>query len=79
MTNHFGDRPPEFVTTPTLPPPVPRSSPPLAAAAATAVVPLAARAPVAGRSWAPLPASLAIAAPTICLVLALRTRRGPSG
>ncbi|MFH8900501.1 hypothetical protein ACH4HG_29515 [Streptomyces coeruleorubidus] len=45
--------------------------------AATAVVLLAAQAPVAGTSWARLPASLAIAATTMCLVLALRTRRSP--
>ncbi|GGJ58400.1 hypothetical protein [Streptomyces brasiliensis] len=63
----------------TAPPDCPRATPALAAAAATAVVLLAAQAPVAGTSWARLPASLAIAATTVCLVLALRTRRSPPG
>ncbi|MGW5233251.1 hypothetical protein ACWEQU_13375, partial [Streptomyces nodosus] len=48
-------------------------------AAATAVVLLAAQAPVAGTSYARLPAALAITATTACLVLALRTRRRPPG
>ncbi|MFJ9907655.1 hypothetical protein ACIRVK_33020 [Streptomyces sp. NPDC101152] len=64
---------------PSVQPPEARCTPALAAAAATAVVPLAAQAPVAGTSWARLPASLAIAATTVCLVLALRTRRSPRG
>ncbi|MGW7712611.1 hypothetical protein [Streptomyces sp. NPDC054771] len=55
------------------PPGQPQATPALAAAAATAVVLLAAQAPVAGTSWARLPAALAIAATTVCLVLALRT------
>ncbi|MEV7244685.1 hypothetical protein AB0N92_26055 [Streptomyces sp. NPDC093248] len=59
----------------TAPPGRPQATPALAAAAATAVVLLAAQAPVAGTSWARLPASLAIAATTVCLILALRTRR----
>lgn len=57
----------------------PQATPALAAAAASAVVLLAAQAPVAATSWARLPASLAIAATTVCLVLALRTRRSPPG
>ncbi|WP_438306114.1 hypothetical protein ACSHXN_40950 [Streptomyces sp. HUAS TT11] len=61
----------------TAPPGRPQATPALTAAAATAVVLLAAQAPVAGTSWARLPASLAIAATTVCLVLALRTRRSP--
>ncbi|MGW7820165.1 hypothetical protein ACWGLF_19015 [Streptomyces puniciscabiei] len=63
----------------TAPPGRPQATPALAAAAATAVVLLAAQAPVAGTSWARLPASLAIAATTVCLVLALRARRSPPG
>ncbi|MFE3324717.1 hypothetical protein [Streptomyces sp. NPDC059176] len=63
----------------TAPPDCPQATPALAAAAATAVILLAAQAPVAGTSWARLPASLAIAATTVCLVLALRTRRSPPG
>ncbi|MFI9603398.1 hypothetical protein ACIHCX_26715 [Streptomyces sp. NPDC052043] len=63
----------------TAPPGRPRATPALAAAAATAVVLLAAQAPVAGTSWARLPAALAIAATAACLVLALRIRRRPSG
>ena len=63
----------------TAPPERPQATPALAAAAATAVVLLAAQAPVAGTSWARLPASLAIAATAVCLVLALRTRRSPRG
>ncbi|MEU1710857.1 hypothetical protein ABZ478_37070 [Streptomyces sp. NPDC005706] len=63
----------------TAPPGRPQATPALAAAAATAVVLLAAQAPVAGSSWARLPASLAIAATAVCLVLALRTRRTPPG
>lgn len=59
----------------TAPPGRPQATPALAAAAATAVVLLAAQAPVAGTSWARLPASLAIAATTVCLVLALGARR----
>ncbi|MFF9704309.1 hypothetical protein ACF1FE_24485 [Streptomyces griseofuscus] len=62
----------------TAPPGRPPATPALAAAA-TALVLLAARAPVVGTSWARLLASLVIAATTVCLVLALRTRRGPSG
>ncbi|MEW2303141.1 hypothetical protein AB0958_24750 [Streptomyces sp. NPDC006655] len=58
----------------TAPPGHPKATPALAAAAATAVVLLAAEAPVAGTSWARLPASLAIAATALCLVLALRGR-----
>ena len=63
----------------TAPPGRSQATPALAAAAATAVVLLAAEAPVAGTSWARLPASLAIAATMVCLVLALRTRRNPPG
>ncbi|WP_330258316.1 hypothetical protein OG586_05775 [Streptomyces murinus] len=63
----------------TAPPGRPQATPALAAAAATALVLLAAQAPVVGTSWARLLASLVIAATTVCLVLALRTRRGPSG
>ena len=63
----------------TAPPGRPRATPALAAAAATAVVLLAAQAPIAGTSWARLPASLAIAATTVCLGLALRTRHSPPG
>ncbi|MEU8843944.1 hypothetical protein AB0D97_33325 [Streptomyces roseus] len=63
----------------TAPPGRPQATPALAAAAATALVLLAAHAPVAGTSWARLPASLAIAATGVCLVLALRTRRRPPG
>ncbi|MEU2779673.1 hypothetical protein ABZ646_44335 [Streptomyces sp. NPDC007162] len=58
----------------TAPPDRPQATPALAAAAATAVVLLAAQAPVARTSWARLPASLAIAATAVCLVLALRGR-----
>lgn len=61
----------------TAPPGRPQATPALAAAAASAVVLLAAQAPVAGTSWARLPAALAIAATTLCLFLALRTRRHP--
>ncbi|MEU1414913.1 hypothetical protein [Streptomyces sp. NPDC005731] len=61
----------------TAPPGRPQATPALTAAAATAVVLLAAQAPVAGTSWARLPASLAIAATTVCLGLALGTRRSP--
>ncbi|MBT3166861.1 hypothetical protein HTV80_27740 [Streptomyces sp. Vc74B-19] len=57
----------------------PRAAPALTAAAATAVVLLVAQAPVAGASWARLPASLAVAATVVCLVLALRARRRPPG
>ncbi|WP_075662035.1 hypothetical protein [Streptomyces acidiscabies] len=63
----------------TAPPGRRQATPALAAAAETAVVLLAAQAPVAGTSWARLPASLAIAATALCLVLALRTRRGMPG
>lgn len=63
----------------TAPPDRPQATPALAAAAAIAVVLLAAQAPMADTSWARLPASLAIAATTVCLVLALRTRRNPPG
>ncbi|MEV6583636.1 hypothetical protein AB0M92_36455 [Streptomyces sp. NPDC051582] len=63
----------------TAPPGRPRATPALAASAATALVLLAAHAPVAGTAWARLPASLAVAATTVCLVLALRTRRRPPG
>ncbi|MEU3030204.1 hypothetical protein ACPCBC_26925 [Streptomyces incarnatus] len=63
----------------TAPPGRPRVTPALTAAAATAVVLLAAQAPVAGTVWARLLASLAVAATAVCLVLALRTRRRPSG
>ncbi|MFI0232623.1 hypothetical protein [Streptomyces sp. NPDC017086] len=63
----------------TAPPGRPRATPALTAAAATAVVLLAAQAPVAGSPWARLPASLAVAATAACLVLALRTRRVPPG
>ncbi|MFJ4007536.1 hypothetical protein ACIPWL_29365 [Streptomyces sp. NPDC090023] len=59
----------------TAPPGRPQATPTLAAAAATTLVLLAAQAPVAGTSWARLPASLVIAATVVCLVLALRTRR----
>jgi hypothetical protein len=38
---------------------------------------LAAQAPVAHTSWARLPAALAVAATTVCLLLALRTRHRP--
>ncbi|MFI6864710.1 hypothetical protein ACIBKZ_33320 [Streptomyces sp. NPDC050421] len=61
------------------PPGQPQATPALAAAAATAVVLLAAQAPVASTSWARLPAALAIAATMVCLVLALRTRRRSPG
>ncbi|OIJ69804.1 hypothetical protein WN71_000870 [Streptomyces mangrovisoli] len=61
----------------TAPPGRPQATPALAAAAATAVVLLAAQAPVGGTSWARLPASLAVAATAVCLVLALRTRLHP--
>lgn len=61
----------------TAPPGRPKATPALAAAAASAVVLLAAQAPVAGTSWARLPAALAIAATTMCLVLALRAHRNP--
>ncbi|MEU6245788.1 hypothetical protein [Streptomyces sp. NPDC047024] len=37
---------------------------------------LAAQAPVAATSWARLPAALVVAATVVCLVLALRSRRG---
>ncbi|MFF7240199.1 hypothetical protein [Streptomyces collinus] len=63
----------------TAPPGRPQATPALAAAAVTAVVLLAAEASVADTSWARLPASLAIAATTGCLVLALRTRHTPPG
>lgn len=63
----------------TAPPGRPPTAPALTAAAATALVLLAAQAPVASTSWARLPASLAVAATAVCLVLALRTRRGPPG
>ncbi|GAA3132026.1 hypothetical protein GCM10010521_17420 [Streptomyces rameus] len=63
----------------TVPPGRPRATPALTAAAASAVVLLAAQAPVAGTSWARLPASLAVVATTVCLVPALRTRRRPPG
>ncbi|MFJ3762900.1 hypothetical protein [Streptomyces sp. NPDC090080] len=62
----------------TAPPGRPRATPAVAAAAATAVVLLAAQAPVTDTSWARLPASLAVAATVVCLVLALRGRRGGS-
>ncbi|MEU1116623.1 hypothetical protein [Streptomyces sp. NPDC005879] len=58
----------------TAPPGCPQATPALAATAASAVVLLAAQAPVADTAWARLPASLAVAATTACLVLALRTR-----
>ncbi|MET9080223.1 hypothetical protein ABZX95_51215 [Streptomyces sp. NPDC004232] len=61
------------------PPGHPQATPAPTVAAATAAVLLAAQAPVEGTSWARLPASLAIAATTACLVLALRTRRNPPG
>lgn len=57
----------------------PRAVPALTAAAATAVVLFVAQAPVAGTSWARLPASLAVAATMVCLWLALRARRRPPG
>lgn len=63
----------------TAPPDHPKATLALASAAATTVVLLAAQAPVAGTPWARLPASLAITTTTICLALALRWRRGPSG
>ncbi|MYX98733.1 hypothetical protein GT045_29010 [Streptomyces sp. SID486] len=63
----------------TAPPGRPRATPALTAAAASTVVLMAAQAPVAGTSWARLPASLAVVATTVCLVLALRTRRRPPG
>ncbi|MGW3172658.1 hypothetical protein [Streptomyces sp. NPDC001153] len=63
----------------TAPPGRPSATPALATAAATSVVLLAAETPVAGTSWARLLASLAIAATTVCLVLALRARRSPRG
>ncbi|WP_416485990.1 hypothetical protein [Streptomyces sp. CL12] len=63
----------------TAPPGRPQATPALAAAAATALALLAAQAPVVSTSWARPLASLVIAATTVCLVLALRTRRGPSG
>ncbi|MFF7145333.1 hypothetical protein ACFZB5_29670 [Streptomyces nodosus] len=63
----------------TAPPGRPRATPALAAATATTVVLLAAQAPVAGTSYARLPAALAITATTACLVLALPTRRRPPG
>jgi hypothetical protein len=50
-------------------------APALAASAATAVVFLAARLPVAGTSWGRLPAALALAAAAVCLALALIRRR----
>ncbi|MEE4543778.1 hypothetical protein V2S66_17605 [Streptomyces sp. V4-01] len=50
-------------------------APALAAAAATAVVFLAARIPVAGTSWGRLPAALALTAAMACLGLALVRRR----
>ncbi|MFF9002046.1 hypothetical protein ACF1GW_22000 [Streptomyces achromogenes] len=68
-----------WTTGATAPPGRPQTTPALAAAAATAVVLLAVQVPVTGTSWARLPASLAIAATTVCLVLALRTRRNPPG
>ncbi|WP_018548898.1 hypothetical protein [Streptomyces sp. LaPpAH-108] len=61
----------------TAPPGRPQATPALAAAAATSVVLLAAEAPVAATSWARLPASLAVAATVVCLVLALRSRCTP--
>jgi len=63
----------------TAPPGRRRATPALAATAATAAVLLAAQAPVADTSWARLPASLAVAATVLCLVLALRARRPPPG
>jgi hypothetical protein len=62
----------------TAPPSRPQTTPALAAAAGTTVVLLAAEAPVADTSYARLPAALAIAATTVCLALALRSRRRPS-
>lgn len=61
------------------PPGRPRVAPGLAAAAASAVVLLAARAPVAHTPSARLPAALAVAATVVCLLLALRTRGRPAG
>jgi hypothetical protein len=59
-------------------PPGPRPlGPALIAAAACAVVFLVAQAPIAGTSWARLPAALALAATAVCLGLALRRRAGP--
>ncbi|HET9383152.1 MAG TPA: hypothetical protein VFP69_20300, partial [Streptomyces sp.] len=63
----------------TAPPGRPPTTPALAAAAAAAVVLLAAQAPLADTSWARLPASLAVTATTLCLVLALRTHHNPAG
>ncbi|QNP74787.1 hypothetical protein IAG44_38625 [Streptomyces roseirectus] len=63
----------------TAPPGRPRATPALAATAATAVVLLAAGAPLADTSWSRLPASLAVTATVLCLTLALRTRRTPPG
>ncbi|MEU1090125.1 hypothetical protein ABZ401_25455 [Streptomyces sp. NPDC005892] len=60
----------------TAPPGRPQATPAVAAAAATAVVLLAAQAPVSSTSWARLPASLAVAATIVCPVLALRARTG---
>ncbi|MGV9425734.1 hypothetical protein ACWDO7_15815 [Streptomyces sp. NPDC003656] len=58
-------------------PPDRPATPALTAAAATALVLLAAEAPVANTPWARLPASLAVAATALCLLLALRGRRRP--
>jgi hypothetical protein len=51
------------------------AGPALATAAASALVFLAAEAPFAHTSWSRLPVALALAATTICLALALRSRR----
>ena len=56
-----------------------QAAPALTGAATAAVVLLAAQAPVAGTSWARLPAALAVGATVVCLVLALRARRQPPG
>jgi hypothetical protein len=63
----------------TAPPGRRQAAPALATAAATAVVLLAAQAPIADTSWARLPAALAIAATATCLLLALLARRRPPG
>jgi len=63
----------------TAPPGRTQATPALTAAAASAVVLLAAEAPVAGTSWARSVAALAVAATAACLVLALRVRRRPPG
>jgi hypothetical protein len=65
------------VTAPRPPSARAQAGPALGAAAAAAVVLLVAQAPVADTSWARLPAALAVAATVVCLVLALRARRGP--